>query len=139
MNLEEISAKVRDHLTVQKARSVSENGQCRYRGTNGTMCAVGCLVTDEVYDSINDIIEGCCADASSVVAALRDSLGWTPKKETIRALILWQQYHDDHLEVTVPEYMRTNEAPSYAKWIETGDEAHSPAAAYKAITEGKYK
>lgn len=45
--------KVAGHLAVQGERAVALNlaGEftCRYRGDNGTMCAVGCLIPDEYY------------------------------------------------------------------------------------------
>ena len=36
------------HLAKQQKRSVTEKG-CAYRGDGGTMCAVGCLIPDELY------------------------------------------------------------------------------------------
>ncbi len=40
--------KVKTHLLAQMERSV-EGGVCRYRGPNGTACAVGCLIPDGKY------------------------------------------------------------------------------------------
>lgn len=37
-------------LLKQGARSVGGDGACRYRGDDGTMCAIGCLLPDETYD-----------------------------------------------------------------------------------------
>lgn len=36
------------HLAKQRSRSVSDIG-CAYRGHNGKMCAVGCVIPDELY------------------------------------------------------------------------------------------
>lgn len=44
---------VKKFLLKQGARSTttieSDNGACAYRGTRGTMCAVGCLIPDTEY------------------------------------------------------------------------------------------
>jgi hypothetical protein len=47
----EIFDKVRDHLLTQNEQATNEEGECRYRGDRGTKCAVGCLITDEAYNS----------------------------------------------------------------------------------------
>ena len=41
--------KVVKHLLTQKRRSESNRG-CAYRGKDGDMCAVGCLISDKAYD-----------------------------------------------------------------------------------------
>ena len=38
------------HLMKQKARAVSDVGNCMYRGKNNMKCAVGCLIPDNLYD-----------------------------------------------------------------------------------------
>ncbi len=54
MNKTEIFTTVATHLIKQNAKaSPVENDQgCAYRGVNGTMCAVGCLIPDEMYDPL---------------------------------------------------------------------------------------
>lgn len=45
------------HLAKQNMVAVSVDGHCQYRGPNGSMCAVGCLITDEQiaqYDVVAD-------------------------------------------------------------------------------------
>ncbi|MGQ7794513.1 hypothetical protein ACUN0C_19080 [Faunimonas sp. B44] len=37
------------HLFKQGERAVAEGGGCLYRGPDGTKCAVGCLIPDELY------------------------------------------------------------------------------------------
>ncbi len=37
------------HLLKQGAKSIDETLICRYRGPNGSQCAVGCLIPDERY------------------------------------------------------------------------------------------
>lgn len=41
------------HLLAQNERS-TEDGHCKYRSSTGLMCAVGCLIPDEVYDPVYD-------------------------------------------------------------------------------------
>ena len=48
MTLQEIYNKVRKHLLTQNKRA-SQNGACRYRTADGSMCAIGCLITDAEY------------------------------------------------------------------------------------------
>jgi len=62
INRQEVFDKVLTHLRKQGGVAVSsENGECSYRGTAGSMCALGCLILDEYYlpemegDSANDV------------------------------------------------------------------------------------
>ena len=54
MTNQEIFDKVSKHLLIQKCKSMNTQEECQYRGEN-TSCAVGCLIPDDLYDSI---IEG---------------------------------------------------------------------------------
>jgi hypothetical protein len=56
MNLQEIFDKVTEHLLTQKKKAERPNPyypdskpHCAYRGSDGTSCAVGCLIPDEHY------------------------------------------------------------------------------------------
>ena len=49
MTSQEMFDKVAAHLRKQNAKSSSEEGECFYRGPNGTSCAIGCLLPDEIY------------------------------------------------------------------------------------------
>lgn len=51
MTEQEIFDKVAEHLQKQGHRALNEDGVCVYRGKNGTKCAVGALIPDELYDS----------------------------------------------------------------------------------------
>jgi len=48
LTIQEIFDKVTTHLLTQNKQS-KEGKVCLYRGPNGTMCAVGCLIKDEFY------------------------------------------------------------------------------------------
>lgn len=50
MRNQEIFDIVATHLFTQGERSFTSMKGCLYRGPNNTMCAVGCLIPDEVYD-----------------------------------------------------------------------------------------
>lgn len=50
-NKQEIFDKVSEHLLKQSRRSMNERGCCLYRGLDNTMCAIGCLIPDEYYNS----------------------------------------------------------------------------------------
>lgn len=47
--LQSIFKRVTDHLLQQNAKSLNHDGDCMYRGADGRMCAVGCLIADEHY------------------------------------------------------------------------------------------
>lgn len=50
---QEIFDIVAQHLLTQNEKSYdSVNGWCMYRGPNGTKCAVGVLIADEVYTEV---------------------------------------------------------------------------------------
>ena len=64
MTEQEVFDKVAPHLLTQQVAAYgpnpnpgdeSQGKSCLYRGPNGTMCAVGCLIPDEVY---NPVMEG---------------------------------------------------------------------------------
>jgi hypothetical protein len=50
MNTQEIFNFVVKHLIEQGRPSVDGRGNCVYRSPEGSMCAVGCLIPDEIYD-----------------------------------------------------------------------------------------
>lgn len=51
MTEQEIFDKVAEHLQKQGRCAMGEDGFCVYRGEEGTKCAVGALIPDELYDS----------------------------------------------------------------------------------------
>lgn len=50
MNKQEIYDKVYNHLLKQGCAAI-EDCYCRYRTSSGNMCAIGCMIPDEMYDS----------------------------------------------------------------------------------------
>lgn len=59
--------KVALHLLNQGMKSVNDAGDCMYRGDGGRSCAVGCLISDNVYDAD---VEGGTAKSIEVVNML---------------------------------------------------------------------
>lgn len=87
----EVSTKIRDHLIKQRAVSVQEDehGTCAYRGANGLMCAVGCLIPDDKYNPEweNTAISG----QNPIWKVLEEEYGGYLLPELLRR---WQIYHD---------------------------------------------
>lgn len=84
MEAQEIFDTVAKHLFKQGQRATDPDGgvMCSYRGANGTKCAVGVLIPDELYDAV---MEGKTLDGliSCTMVALPDwmmehwtLLGW---------------------------------------------------------------
>lgn len=91
MTLQEIFTKVATHLLTQNAQSISEEGDgCVYRGPDGKMCAVGCLLADEWYDKELEYVG---VNTSKVQRALQGS-GVPINKDTVRLLSTLQVIHD---------------------------------------------
>lgn len=53
--MSDVIKQIADHLAKQRDKSsqLSDEGQtfCAYRGLKGSMCAVGCLIPDELYNT----------------------------------------------------------------------------------------
>ena len=90
MEAQEIFDTVATHLLKQGRRAVNPDipHMCHYRGANGTACAVGVLIPDEVYDPM---MEG-----RTVVKLVNDSTFEIPKWMAKNATLLaWlQNVHD---------------------------------------------
>lgn len=106
--------KIVQHLTQQKAQSKVPGGDyCAYRGVGGLMCAVGCLIPDELY------IIG--IENLPVVSLDEFRL---PKDISTDELTWWQAYHDR--EIIFGDLL------AYHLWIE-GDESQSPTVMAKRM------
>ncbi len=96
MLLEDIFEKSASHLIKQGKTSHSKNldDTCAYRGDDGAMCAIGCLIDDEAYDFV---IEGKSFDMPEVEMALRSSGINFDDDEFIYALLSdLQNIHDEY-------------------------------------------
>lgn len=94
MNNLEIFNKVEQHLLSQNAKSqIHRRGLdvCGYRGTEGRMCAVGCLIKDQYY---SPTFEGESALDAGVIRALNQSGINTQEPSTMSMLIDLQMLHD---------------------------------------------
>ena len=81
--------KVVKHLLTQKRRSESNRG-CAYRGKDGDMCAVGCLISDKAYDPE---IEGFSISHLGVREELAES--GVPIYSKMNILLIYLQYIHD--------------------------------------------
>ena len=94
MNLQQIFDKTASHLLKQGTQSVLEDSEtCAYRGQDGLMCAVGCLINEDAY---NWSIEGTAIDDSpNVQRALRNSgIEFDTDGQVMRLLTRLQTIHD---------------------------------------------
>ncbi|WP_323016405.1 hypothetical protein [Castellaniella sp.] len=98
MKSQEIFNRVLTHLRKQghaSFGSAGDNGEtCLYRGDNGDMCAVGCLITDEAYDPA---FEGDDISEQRVLNAVETSIGRITKRQG-ELLMRLQRAHDFHLD-----------------------------------------
>ena len=84
------------HLLTQKRRSKNKRGCCAYRGKDGDMCAVGCLISDKAYDPE---IEGSIVRETIVLDALAES--GVPTCSKMRALLTDLQYLHDECPISL--------------------------------------
>lgn len=105
MTRQEVFTKVVTHMLKQskQAREVynpSSSGPCRYRTEGGLMCAVGCLVPDEIYhDSMEGtILHGVIERANE--GMLPEPLAQFVKAELEPHVVLLRdlQYAHDHFD-----------------------------------------
>ena len=94
MSVREIFYKVEKHLLKQNEKSESEDVGCKYRSDNGLSCAVGCLMTDDMYDSS---FEGNNLQDRLVRQALTPIVGVNDKKRLLKLDLLnrLQEVHDN--------------------------------------------
>lgn len=124
--------KMATHLAKQRSRAVGEDSGCRYRAEDGSMCAVGCLIPDELYsEAIEFSISRLFAQAvvkderiftadltyPESVAVTKHLMGLIPGVSydvVLKFLRSVQNYHDSAFTGTsgVPDNPR--DLPSYA-------------------------
>jgi hypothetical protein len=92
--MSQIFNKVSKHLLKQNAKSMSDGDNCQYRSDEGLSCAVGCLMTDDMYDYS---LEGEAVSSDQVVDAIAPILGVQASKIEVKLDLLGelQRIHDD--------------------------------------------
>lgn len=86
-----------DHLAKQRDQSIQIDGDgskyCAYRTTGGEMCAVGCLIPDELYtrEMERNPAQDLMCDFTHIESLFKELLG--DKAEVIVAAA--QDYHDN--------------------------------------------
>lgn len=106
--IREVSEKIRDHLTQQRARATYDSigGSCRYLDPRGNKCAVGCLIPEGKYDASFEgaTIQGEYEGAQRLRNLLGEAYGLNMSLygDALKVLRDWQQYHD---------------SGDYAEWI----------------------
>ena len=95
MSVREIFYKVEKHLLKQNERSYDKGlaRGCRYRNDQGLTCAVGCLMTDDMYEAS---FEGESVRDKYVTEALTPIIGVNKakKEDKLELLSKLQQIHD---------------------------------------------
>lgn len=91
MTRQQIFDTVVAHLRQQGRRS-ERNGACAYRGEDGAMCAVGCLIPDKLYDPAMEGAEIYFSPKSHIVDQVLMSAGLYRFKPFLAAL---QRVHDN--------------------------------------------
>lgn len=107
MKKQEIFDKVYRHLLVQGVRAEDDNG-CRYR-IGKLMCAIGCLIPDELYDekieeaaadrfvADNDLgssVSNSAAEKYRLCRKIGKKIGLYPSQRSL--LVALQTVHDEH-------------------------------------------
>jgi len=108
MTEQEVFDKVVAYLRQQNYVPAETQGTCVYRGDNGRMCAVGCLIPDELYSGDLE------RTSSDDVCAVLGPKGWAPAehKELLSDL---QWMHDTYMKgpasrSTVERYLENTAA-----------------------------
>lgn len=97
MNTQQMFDRVATHLLTQNEMAMKDGG-CAYRGEEGTMCAVGCLIDDKVYSkeleghSLWD--ENLDDEENQVTTAVENSIGRPITTKEFNMLQELQQLHD---------------------------------------------
>lgn len=111
-SLQEVFDYIVAHMFTQNERSLLPDGSgCAYRGSDGRMCAVGCLITDDEYEAIDLLFrreseQDPAAEQESIEgtrwAAVCQTMvraGITRPSEEMQALLTGLQCVHDHYNV----------------------------------------
>ena len=94
MSVNKIFYKVQKHLLKQNEKSMDFGSGCMYRSNGGLSCAVGCLMTDDIY---RPSFEGESVRDSSIMEALTPIVGVNEDKRVLKLYLLreLQAVHDE--------------------------------------------
>ena len=100
MTPQEIFDAVATHLLKQGRAAMDEQGRCVYRGPNGTRCAAGAVIPDELYDPAmeNSPIDDVLAMYPRLAVAVGTDV------DTVSLLIELQEVHDNLANCRSPEF-----------------------------------
>lgn len=87
MTNQEILNTVYEHLK-QQGKPSRDGSNCRYRASDGSRCAVGCLISDEHYT--RELEGGTCRDLDVQSALLKSGV----KEHSFELLGILQSFHD---------------------------------------------
>lgn len=91
--LQRVFNRIVNHLAQQKSKAVdpSDGKTCLYRAPGGKMCAVGCLISDDLYW---ERLEGATVRTDSLRKVVIDSLDdWTSPPADEDGYPIWQPEH----------------------------------------------
>ena len=93
MSVRKIFYKVEKHLLKQNKKSEDSSIGCMYHSYGGLSCAVGCLMTDDIYDSS---FEGESVRDRYIIEALTPIVGSNKDKRNHKLYLLreLQRVHD---------------------------------------------
>ena len=91
--LQKLFDRVARHLLTQGVRSARAVGGCLYRGPDGTMCAIGCLIDNKQYSTTLE--NHPLTRVNAVRKAVEKSLGWALTTDEVDLLKALQVIHDD--------------------------------------------
>ena len=104
--LTDVFNKVVTHLLTQNQISSEYGGSCRYRAFRENdvtlKCAVGCLISDNIYD---EDLEDQTANAIDVIKAIQDSNPNLIVSDQIAEMMMQLQFIHDHCEERIWFYM----------------------------------
>lgn len=96
---------IAQHLAKQNMIAMGVDGVCQYRGPNGSMCAIGCLLTNEQIAQYDVVTEDSVEDFAT---DLLDTIALPPN-----LLQQIQHYHDGN---------RPSRSENYCNRIDVGTE-----------------
>lgn len=110
MSLQSLFDDVVTHLLTQMEKStVSGPTTCSYRGVDGTMCAVGCLISDDVYEKGMEgkMVSGLFEEYPIVFHQIMEKYELHGYREEIKNMLERLQYiHDDRSVTAWEEELR---------------------------------